>query len=90
MRTCHVCGVSIETSRPQARTCSAACRAVGARRAEDTVAARDAAAAVLLLRERTAVAALRAATTDTTRARAERELDRIGAHVDRLFEGTPD
>ena len=85
MRTCIACGVSIDGSRADARTCSAACRRAVSRSAADTLGARDAAAAALLLREREALEARRGATTLEQLLAADTELDRIGEHVDRLF-----
>lgn len=85
MRFCDHCSVSLAGMRPSARTCSAACRRAVSRSAADTLAARDAAAAALLLRERQAVEALQSACTSEQRAAVNEELARIGEHVDRLF-----
>lgn len=85
MRFCDHCSVSLAGMRASARTCSAACRRALSRSAADTLAARDAAAAALLLRERQAVEALQSACTSEQRAAVNEELARIGEHVDRLF-----
>ena len=75
MPFCDNCAASLDGMRPSARTCSAA----------DTLAARDAAAAALLLRERQALEGLQSAATPEQRAAVDEELARIGEHVDRLF-----
>ncbi|ROS57019.1 hypothetical protein EDF21_0672 [Frigoribacterium sp. PhB118] len=85
MRFCDHCSASLEGMRPSARTCSAACRRAVSRSAADTLAARDAAAAALLLRERQALEALESAASPEERAAASEELARIGDYVDRLF-----
>jgi uncharacterized protein YicC (UPF0701 family) len=85
MRFCDNCAASLDGMRPSARTCSAACRRAVSRSAADTLAARDAAAAALLLRERQALDALQSAATSEQRAAVAEELARIGEHVDRLF-----
>jgi len=85
MRFCDNCAASLDGMRPSARTCSAACRRAVSRSAADALAARDAAAAALLLRERQALDALQSAATPEQRAAVDEELARIGEHVDRLF-----
>ena len=84
MRTCDYCTAPLDGMRPSARTSSAASRRAVSRSAANTLAARDAAAAALLLRERQALVALQRASTPEQRTAVDKELARIGEHTARL------
>lgn len=88
MRQCDHCTAPLLGKRPEARFCSAACRRASARDNEALSSARDAAAAVLLHRQGSAVQALLAAqTTGNARqaAAATRALDELDELTAQLF-----